>query len=240
MGYRVQGILLSSQPDRSRLGGVAKAFGYRLYVVRPRNVWLLDLGVPEPKPTDGGLFRAVRALAPEYVDAVHLLLPADVTAEQLPWLAATAYVAAELNQPVLGFVSDDDTLDFAAVADPSGVTCVADHVESFLMRWDHGALTVQGLLDDDPLAEAPQAPDELRLIPGITIMPTEEVEGYPLHGNVAVEMQAVAPGVAEVLGLYSWDGAAPGSLALVDQARLDYSIWDFAAGVRVDEPRQVV
>ena len=236
MGYRVKGVLLSSEPDRARLTGIGKTFGYRLFLVKASQKWLLDLGVAEPKRWDAGLFKAARPLAPEYVDAVRILHPADIAVDQLPWLTATSYVARELGQSVLGFVSDDDLRDFAAVAEPAGMTCVTDKVDPFILRWDRGALSLQGYISDDPWSSPPQTPHELLSIAGVTVLPPEELPGggYPLYGNVAAEMQAVAPGVAEALGLYSWDGPPHGSLTLVNWVRLDRSQWDYAAGVRED------
>lgn len=237
MGYRVQGVLVRSQPDQVSLAEIERAYGYRLYEIANRGLWVLDLGVPEPKAGDRSSVRAARPLAPSYVDAVRVLCGDDLPLEQASWLTATSAVARQLGQPVLGFLSDDDLFDFAAVVTHEGVSIIADKVEPYLLRWENGALTIQPFVSDDPDHEVPRPPEELGLIPAVTLLGTEELPGggYPLHGNVTAEMHDFAPAAADALGLLTWDGARVGSLRLVDARRLDSSCWDWPAGIRRDE-----
>jgi hypothetical protein len=228
LGYRVQGVVVRARPDAAGLTALERAYGYRLFELPGRGLWLIDLGVPEPKPGDRALIRAARMLAPGYVDALRVLGTDDETFEQLGWLVATGAVARQLRLPVLGFVSDDSLLDFVAVGTPDGVGVIGDKLGQYLLRWEGGALVVQPFVNG---GEPPVAPEELALIPKVTLLATEPLGkgGYPLHGNVVAEMHGIADAAAG-LGIGTWNIGQVGSLRLVEAKGLDHSLWDRAAG----------
>ena len=233
MGYRVQGVLVRARPDSAGLTALERAYGYRLHeVVGGGGLWLIDLGIPEPKPGDRAIIRGARSLAPGYVDALRVLGGDEEKFEQLPWLTASAVAARQLRQPVLGFVSDDDLLDFAAVVTADGVAVIGDRLGQYLLRWEAGSLTIQPFCKDGTDDEPPIPPEELSLIPSVTLLPNEKLAkaGYPLHGNVIAEMPGFAPGAA-ALGIGTWSFGPVGSLRLVEAKGLDHGPWDRAAGV---------
>jgi len=236
VGYRIQGVLLKQKPDEAALPEVGHGAGYKLFELVGRQLWLLDLNLPALKPGDRAAIRAARPLAPSYVDALRVLGSDDQPFEQAPWLTATAGVAKLLGQPAFGFLSDDERLDFAAIATPEGVSVIGDTLEPYLIRWEAGALVIQPYCKSDPDAETPCAPEELSLIPAATVLETERLtDGYPLHGNVVAEIGGFAPGV-EVLGIGTWGFGPIGSLRLVGKDRMEQSVWDRATGAHRDRP----
>lgn len=231
MGYRVQGLLVRARPDRAGLAALERAYGYRLYELVGRGLWLIDLGVPDPKPGDRAIIRAARPLASGYVDALRVIGGDDEKFEQVGWLTASAAAAAQLRQPILGFLSDDEALDFAAIVTPAGVGVIGDKLGQYLLRWEGGSLAIQPFFSASNDEEAPTPPEELSLIPAVTLLATEKLAsgGYPLHGNVTAEMHGFAEGL-DGLGIGTGNAGLVGSLKLVEVKGLDHSLWDPAAG----------
>lgn len=229
MQYRVQGVLVRAKPDAASLAALERVYGYRLFELVGRELWLLDLGVPEPKPGDRAIIKAARPLAPGYVDALRVLGADEEKFEQLAWLTATAVVARQVGGQVLGFVSDDAVLDFAIIAGPDGAAIIGDRLGQYLLRWEGGALAIQPFFSSEQ--EPPVPPEEFSLIPSVTLLATEKLAGggYPLHGNVMAEMHSFAEG-ASSLGIGSWNFGSLGSLKLVEAKGLENSLWDRAAG----------
>jgi hypothetical protein len=234
LGYRVQGVMVRARPDAAGLTVLERAYGYRLFELADRGLWLIDLGVPEPKAGDRAIIRAARPLASGYVDALRVLGSDEETFEQLAWLAASAIAAKQFRQPVLGFVSDDAVLDFAVIVTPDGVGVIGDKLGQYLLRWESGALAIQPFTSGGDRQEPPIAPEELALIPAVTLLATETLGsgGYPLHGNVMAEMNGFADGAVD-LGIGTWNIGQVGSLRLVEAKGLDHSLWDRAAGAAV-------
>lgn len=238
MAHRIQGVLLKQRPSEAALPELQRRYGYKLFEVVGRELWLLDLDLPAPKPGDRAAIRAARPLAPSYVDALRVLGSEDQPFEQAQWLTATAAIAKVLDQTALGFLSDDQGLDFAAIATPEGVSVIGDTIERFLMRWEAGALMIQPYSRNDPDEEMPRAPEELSLIPKATMLEPERLSGgYPLHGNVVAEIHGFAPGV-ETLGIGTTSFGPIGTLSLVTGERMDHSVWDRAAGARGEQTEQ--
>jgi hypothetical protein len=238
LGYRVQGVLVTARPDSAGLTALERAYGYRLHELVGGGLWLIDLGIPEPKAGDRALIRAARPLAPGYVDALRVLGSDEEKFEQLAWLTASAVAARQLRQPVLGFVSDDDLLDFATVATADGAVVIGDRLGQYLLRWEPGGLTIQPFCKDGTDDEPPVPPEELSLIPSVTLLANEKLAGagYPLHGNVVAEMPGFAPAAA-ALGIGTWNFGPLGSLRLVEAKGLDHGPWDRAAGVAPSRSR---
>ena len=235
MAHRIQGVLLKQRPSEAALPELQRRHGYKLFEMVGRELWLLDLDLPAPKPGDRAAIRAARPLAPSYVDALRVLGSEEQPFEQAPWLTATAAIAKILDQTALGFLSDDEDLDFAAIATPEGVSVIGDTLEPYLMRWEAGALLIQPYCKNEPNVETPSAPEELSLIPNATVLEPERLSGgYPLHGNVAAEIHGFAPGV-EMLGIGTRSFGPIGSLWLVANERMDHSVWDRAAGARREQ-----
>lgn len=231
MGYRIEGVLLRAKPDAAGLAALEKAYGYKLFELTGRELWLLDLGVPEPAPGDLKIVKAARPLASSYVDALRVIGYDEEPLEQLAWLTAGAAAARHLRQPVLAFLSDDDQHDFVAVVTPDGVSVIGDKLQSYLLRWEGGALVVQPFVSGEAGQEPPTLPDELTLIPKTSLLPTERLAagGYPLHGNVLVEICGFAEGDVP-LGIGTWSHGPQGSLQLIEAKGLSDSGWDRAAG----------
>jgi hypothetical protein len=219
-------------PETAGLTALERAYGYRLFELVGRGLWLLDLGIPEPNPGDRAITRAARPLAPAYVDALRVLGGDEEKFEQLAWLTAAAAASRQLRQPVLGFVSDDDSLDFAAVVSPEGVRVIGDKLGQYLLRWEDATLVIQPFCKKGTDQEPPVPPEELSLIPAVELLPNEELasDGYPLHGNVMAEIHSFAEGAA-ALAIGTPSFGPPGSLKLIEAKGLDHSLWDRAAGV---------
>ena len=231
MGYRIQGVLVRAKPDSAGLTALERAYGYRLFELVGRGLWLLDFAIAEPKSGDRAIIRAARPLAPAYVDALRVLGQDEETFEQLAWLTVTAVVARQLRQPALGFLSDDELLDFAAVITPDGVGVIGDKLGHYLLRWEGASLAIQPFFKDGTDGEPPVPPEELSMIPAVNLLPNETLAkgGYPLHGNVMAEIHGFAEG-ASSLAIGTWTFGPNGSLKLVEAKGLDHSLWDRAAG----------
>jgi len=232
LGYRVEGLLVRATPETAGLTALERAYGYRLFELVGRSLWLLDLSIPEPNPGDRAITRAARPLAPAYVDALRVLGGDEEKFEQLAWLTAAATASRQLRQPVLGFVSDDDSLDFAAVVSPEGVRVIGDKLGQYLLRWENATLVIQPFCKKGTDQEPPVPPEELSLIPAVELLPNEELasDAYPLHGNVMAEIHSFAEGAAALaIGTRSFGPA--GSLTLIEAKGLDHSLWDRAAGI---------
>ena len=231
MANRVQGVLVLTQPKPEQLTELSRTYGFRLFELTDRPAWLLDLESLETDQDDRTVVRAARKLAAGYIDALRVLATHEGPLEQTFWLLATAAAARHLAQPVLGFVSDDQRLDFAAIATPDGVVTIGDRVDCYLLRWENDSLVVQPVKGATPGDAMPDPPEELAFIPTVKLLPTEELtDGYPLHGNVSAEMQGFLND-CEVLGIGTKLGAAGGSLRSLSAHRLDSSLWDRAAGI---------
>jgi hypothetical protein len=238
VAHRIQGVLLKQRPSEANLPELQRRHGFKLFEMVGRELWLLDLDLPALKPGDRAAIRAARPLAPSYVDALRVLGSDEQPFEQAPWLTATAAIAKLLDQTALGFLSDDQGLDFAAIATPEGVSVIGDTLAPYLMRWEAGALMIQPFCKNDPEEERPCPPEELSLIPNVTVLEPEQLSGgYPLHGNVAAEIHGFAPGV-ETLGIGTTSFGPIGSLWLVANERMDHSVWDRAAGARREQTEQ--
>ncbi len=229
MAYRIQGVLLKEQPREAALPELGRRHAYKLFELVDRPLWLFDLDLPSLKLGDRAAIRAARPLASSYVDALRVLGSDEQPFEQSLWLTATAGLAKLLGQRVLGFVSDDEGLDFAAIATPDGVSVIGDTLEPYLLRWEAGALIIQPYSKTESGDEMPCTPEELSLIPAATVLETEQLSGgYPLHGNVLAELDGFAPGL-EVLGIGTWSVGSIGSVRLVATDRMEHSVWDRAA-----------
>lgn len=231
MGNRVQGVLVRTKPEGAGLAALESAYGYRLFELVGRELWLVDLGVQEPKAGDRAIIRAARPLAPSYVDALRVLGGEEEKFEQLAWLTAASVVGKQLHQPALGFVSDDDLLDFATVVTEEGAGVVGDRLGQYLLRWEAGTLAIQPFCGESTDQEPPTPPEELSLIPAVTLLANERLDsaGYPLHGNVTAELHSFAEGAAALgIGTLSFGGV--GTLKLIEAKGLADSLWDRAVG----------
>lgn len=232
MGYRIQGVLLRNRPDTAGLTALAKAYGYKLFELNGRGLFLLDLGVSVPPAGDLKMVKAARPLASSYVDALRVIGCDEEPLAQLAWLIAGATVARQFRQPVLTFLSDEDTHDFAAVVSPDGVSVIGDRLRSYLLRWEAAALVIQPFVAAAAGQEMPAPPDELALIPKASLLPTETLAAgdYPLHGNVLAEIGGFAPGDVP-LGIGTWNIGQRGTLTLIEAKGMVNSGWDRAAGM---------
>ena len=231
MGYRIQGALLRAKPDAAGLAAIEKAYGYKLFELTGRGLWLLDLDVTEPALGDLKKVKAARPLASSYVDALRVIGCDEEPLEQLAWLTAAAAAARPLRQPVLVFLSDDEDLDFVAAVTPDGVSVIGDKLRGYLLRWEGGALVIQPFVSGGIGQEPPTLPDELALIPKASLLPIETLAagGYPLHGNVLAEICGFIEGDIP-LGIGTRSHGPSGSLQLIEAKGLSNSGWDRAAG----------
>jgi hypothetical protein len=223
--------MVRAKPDGAGLATLEHAYGYRLYELDGRGLWLIDLAIAEPKPGDRAIIRAARPLAPSYVDALRVLSCDEVSLEQLAWLTAAALATKHFLQPVLAFVSDDQGLDFVAIVGPDGVGVIGDRLGQYLLRWEGGTLAIQPFCNEGTDDEPPTPPEELALIPAVTMLETEKLAsgGYPLHGNVVAEIEGFA-GPALELGIGTRSYGQETRLKLVEARGLDRGMWDRAAG----------
>jgi len=230
LGYRIQGMLLKARPEAAGLAALERAYGFKLFELASGRVWLLDLGIPKPEPGDYALAKASRPFAPTYVDALRVIGCDEEPLEQLAWLTAAGGTARQLRQPVLVFLSDDVSLDFAAVVNPDGVGVIGDRLRGYLFRWESGALTIQPFYTDAAVQSEVEVPEELALLKKATLLPPEKLPagGYPLHGNVSAEIAGFAPG-AGILGIGTYGFGPAGSLSVVESRNMGRSVWDSAS-----------
>jgi hypothetical protein len=223
VGHRIQGVLVRELPSAAALDSIAERYPFRLFEMAGSPIWILDLGVPGFP--ERATIRTARSVAPNYVDAVRVLDGEEHDLEQLCWFNAAVAVGKVLRTEVLGFVSDDSRLDFAIIAGPDGVSVIGDHVEPYLVRWDAKVLTIQPYSIGG--GRPPRPPEELGLIPSVTLLPAEPLPDgvYPLHGNVTAEIFEFAPLAAGIIGDAAV--ASPSAvLKLVAARGLDTSCWD--------------
>ena len=223
MGRRIQGVIVRALPGAHALAALRDRYAFRLFEAPGSSFWLIDLGIAGAP--DRATVREARTLAPSYVDAIRVINAEEHVLEQLCWLVATATAARLLNEPVMGFLSDDERLDFAALASPAGVSAVGDHVAPYLLRWDAGVLQIQPYVMAAGDA-APQPPEELALLRAASILPAEPLPDgtYPVHGNVTAEMLEFAPLAAAIVEAKTAN--KPAGLRVVDARGLESSGWD--------------
>jgi hypothetical protein len=223
VGRRIQGVVVRAKPNARAHDALRERYAFRLFESPGNAFWILDFAITGAP--DRGTVREARAVAQSYVDAVRVLNAEDRELEQLHWVVASIVVARLFNEAVMGFISQDSTLDFAALVNPAGVSAIGDHMAPYLIRWDAGELTIQPYVTSSR-ADAPQPPEELSLLKSVAILPAEPLPDgtYPVHGNVTAEAYGFAPAVAAVVA----DIAAgrPSGMRLLDARGVSSSCWD--------------
>jgi hypothetical protein len=216
MGYFITAHVFREKPNFSLLRDLPKSIGYRAYLHRAANLYLLDT------------FRASKV--PQYpfvtmlpsVD-IPLELPQDLEVlERLYSLLSQlrlansfkkSYVngATLLNRllqvPVFSFVSNDDDLDFACTVSGGKLARLKCRCGDIVVSWGKQKLQIvplvpESLMDEDLLTETAKLN---AVLPEAEILPRETPPNAQLHAIAIDELQAFADAKKTILGLGSFD-----------------------------------
>jgi len=203
MGSLITAHVFREQPDFSRLAELPTSIGYRAYLHRAANLYLLDA------------FRAAKV--PQYpfqtlIPSVDIPLefppalePLERLYSQLALLKlANAFKKSYINTvlllnrllhvPVFSFASDDDQLDFACSASDGALSRLKCRCGDLVVSYDGATLQIAPLL---PAAEEDEGllTDTSTLgpaLPGAEILPRETPWNTQLHAIATEELQAFA------------------------------------------------
>lgn len=216
MGALITAHVFRDKPNFSRLAELPKSIGYRAYLHRGADLYLLDT------------FRASKV--PEF--PFQTLIPsADIPLEMPPtleilqrlysrfgslglanpfkksYINAALLLSRLLQVPVFSFASDDDELDFTCSASNEAFLRLRCRCGDLLVSYDNKKLQVAPLVPEDEEDEHVLT-DTTRLksaLPEIEILPRETPWKTELHWIAAEELRAFANLSDTILGLGTWD-----------------------------------
>lgn len=216
MGYLITAHVFGEKPDVSRLPELPKPIGYRVYLHRAVNLYLLDNFRP--------------AKVPQY--PFQALLPsADIPLELPPGLEALeriysrlgplnlangfkkSYINAALllnrllQVPVFSFASNDDDLDFTCSAANGTLSRLMCRCGDLVISYENKRAQVAPLVpaaeeDEDLLTDMAALKSAL---PDMEVLPRETPWNTQLHCIAMAELQAFAGIKEKILGLGSFD-----------------------------------
>jgi hypothetical protein len=158
MGYLITAHCFRENPNLSQLAGLPKSIGYRVYLYRSLNLYLLDT------------FRPTRI--PQYPFTA-LLPSADIPLELPTELAILEKLYSQLFQlkladsfkksyinfailisrilqtPILSFATDDDGLDFTCSVENGALSSLKCRCEDLLITFNNNKLQIAPLILDD-------------------------------------------------------------------------------------------
>jgi hypothetical protein len=217
MGYLVTAHIFREKPDVSRLAELPKTIGYRVYLHRAANLYLLDN------------FRPTKV--PQY--PFQTLLPtADIPLELPPGLETVeglyarlgplnlanglkkSYVNAALllnrllQMPVFSFASNDDELDFTCSVANGALSRLKCRCGDLMISYHDGKVQIAPLVpaegegDEDLLTDVSALTAAL---PDVEVLPRETPWSTQLHSIAIEELQSFAGINETILGLGSFD-----------------------------------
>ncbi|ADB15831.1 hypothetical protein Psta_1149 [Pirellula staleyi DSM 6068] len=215
MGYLVTAHVLREKPDLSRLGELPKSVGFRVYLHRAANLYLLDTFRP--------------AKVPQY--PFQTLLPAaDIPLKLPPGLESLeriysrfgplnlangfkkSYINAALllnrllQSPVFSFVSNDDDLDFTCSAVGGSLNRLKCRCGDLVISFDGKRAQIAPLVPDEEDEDLLTDTAALKsAMPEVEVLERQTPWDTQLHCIAMEELQAFA-GIKEmILGLGSFD-----------------------------------
>jgi hypothetical protein len=216
MGYLITAHVFPEKPNLSRLAELPKSVGYRVYLHRAVNLYLLDTFRPSKVPQ-----YPFQTLLPS-VD-IPLELPTGLEVlERIysrlgPLKFANGFKKSYINAalllnrllqlPVFSFASDDGELDFTCSATNGALSRLKCRCGDLVISFDNKKAQIAPLVpeeeeDEDALTDTASLRSAL---PDVEILPRETPWNTQLH-SIAIEELKVFAGIKEaILGLGSFD-----------------------------------
>jgi hypothetical protein len=216
MGYLITAHAFREKPDVSRLADLPKSIGYRVYLHRAANLYLLDTLRPS-KPSQ----YPFQTLLPSA--DIPLELPSDLgLLERLysrlgPLNLANGFKKSYINAalllnrllqvPVFSFASNDDDLDFTCSVSAGALIRLKCRCGDLVISYDNSKLQIAPLVpeaveDEDLLTDTVALKSAL---PGAEILARETPWNTQLHAIAIEELQKFAGIKEAILGLGSFE-----------------------------------
>lgn len=216
MGYLITAHVFRDKPDVSRLAELPKSIGYRVYLHRTANLYLLD-NIRPAKPSQ----YPFQTLLPT-VD-IPLELPAGLESlERLySWLGplnlANGFKKSYINVslllnrllqiPVFSFASNDDELDFTCSTANGTLSRLKCRCGDLVISYDNKSVQVIPLVpedvENDDILTDTAALNSAML--DVEVLPREMAWNTDLHWIAIEELQAFTTIKETILGLGSFD-----------------------------------
>jgi hypothetical protein len=216
MGNLVTAHVLREKPDVGRLAELPKSIGYRVYLHRAANLYLLDNFRPTKVPE-----YPFQTLLPS-ADIPLELPPGLETLERLyarlgpldfangfkkSYINAALLLNRLLQMPVFSFASNDDELDFTCSAANGALSRLKCRCGDLMISYDDGKVQIAPLVpeaeeDDDQLTDTAALAAAL---PGLEVLPRDTPWNAQLHSVAIEELQSFAGINEPILGLGSFD-----------------------------------
>ncbi len=214
MGYLIAAHVFPEKPELSRLAELPKSIGYRVYLHRAVNLYLLDTFRPSKAPQ----YPFQTLLPPADIP---LDLPADLEIlERLyaqlhrlkfangfkkSYINATLLLHRLLQLPVFSFASNDDGLDFTCSATSGSLSRLKCRCADLVINFDNKKAQIAPLVPEEDVDTLTDTPGLKAALPDVEVLPRETPWNTQLH-SIAIEELAVFAGIKEpILGLGSFD-----------------------------------
>lgn len=216
MGYLITAHVFREKPDVARLSELPKAIGYRVYLHRTANLYLMDNFRPAKVPQ-----YPFQTLLP--AADIPLELPSGLEAlERLysrlgPLNLANGFKKSYINAALLlnrllqvsvfSFASNDDDLDFTCSAANGELSRLKCRCGDLVISYDNKKVQVVPLVpedeeDEDLLTDTAALKSAL---PEVEFQPRETPWNTQLHAIAMEELQTFAGIKESILGLGSFD-----------------------------------
>jgi len=216
MGYLITAHVFPEKPDVSRLAELPKSIGYRVYLHRAVNLYLLDTFRPSKVPQ-----YPFQTLLPSADIPLELPTGLEVL-ERLysrlgPLKLANGFKKSYINAalllnrllqlPILSFVSDDGELDFTCSATNGALSRLKCRCGDLVISFDNKKVQIAPLMpreeeDEDALTDTASLRSAL---PDVEILPRETPWNTQLHSIAIEELEVFTGNKEAILGLGSFD-----------------------------------
>ena len=216
MGYLITAHVFREKPAVSRLTDLPKSIGYRVYLHRAANLYLLDSFRPAKVPQ-----YPFQTLLPS-ADIPLELPPGLETLERLytrlgPLNLANGFKKFYINAalllhwllqvPIFSFATNDDELDFTCSAANGALSRLKCRCGDLLISYDNKKVQVAPLVreaeeDEDLLTDTSSLKSALL---DLEVLPRDTPWNTQLHGIAMEELQTFAGIKETILGLGSFD-----------------------------------
>lgn len=217
MGYFGAGVVLVENPDWMKLESLPANIGWAGYEYAHGKVWILDFWHSASKrkhyPLTGSSESSLVDPLPgdratDSFDRIAATLKGLDFTYGNRWLRFALNTAKLLGQPTFLWGADDENLDFACHADPSGVLRIACRFDPFELRYSDGLWQVTPRIDsedpDGPWSDVHRS--RLGEIADLQITEPHIIEGGDTFYEFPVsEWPKSAGDPEEVLSLGTWD-----------------------------------